>query len=376
MTTETGRTVRVALAGAAATLAGVGLSRFAYVPLFPAMVHDGWITGPEGALLGALNLAGYLGGVLGGRPLAARLGTPRALGCGMLLAAIAFAASAANAGFVWLALWRCVSGIAGGSLMALAGPAVQGAVPPERRGLAGGVTVSGVAVGVVVGAILVPAALPYGIAAVWLGLALLVAALLALAHRAWPATPIAADAPPARVSAWRLHAAYGISGAGLVPHMVYFADLAVRGRGLSAAAGAGLWLAFGLGALVGPLVAGRVADRIGALPTLRIWLGIQVAALLATFGPGWPTLAVAAALGGFAALGLSAIVLARAQEIAGPFASGIWVRATASFAVAQAVAGLALAALFRATGQHDAVFAAGLVLSVAAVAIAWPGSRR
>src|SRR5262249_30419904 len=95
-----------AFAGAAATLSGIGLARFAYVPLFPAMVTAGWVTGPEGGLLGAMNLAGYLVGVLGGRTLAVRVGTPRALDTGMGLAALAFAACAWNGGLAWLALWR------------------------------------------------------------------------------------------------------------------------------------------------------------------------------------------------------------------------------------------------------------------------------
>jgi hypothetical protein len=44
-----------AFAGAAATLSGIGLARFAYVPLFPAMVAAGWVTGAEGGFLGAVN---------------------------------------------------------------------------------------------------------------------------------------------------------------------------------------------------------------------------------------------------------------------------------------------------------------------------------
>src|SRR3954449_13287001 len=86
--------LRPALAGAAATLSGIGLARFAYVPLFPAMVAAGWVSGAEGGFLGAVNLAGYLIGVLGGRPLARRFGTARALDVGMGLAALAFAACA------------------------------------------------------------------------------------------------------------------------------------------------------------------------------------------------------------------------------------------------------------------------------------------
>jgi zinc transporter ZupT len=54
----------------------------------------------------------------------------------------------------------------------------------------------------------------------------------------------------------------------------------------------------------------------------------------------------------------------------------IWVRVTAGFAVAQAVAGFALAALFRATDEsHAAVFAAGLMFSLAGLVVAWADWR-
>src|ERR1700752_3395420 len=148
--------LNAAFAGAAATLSGIGLARFAYVPLFPAMVAAGWVTGPEGGLLGAMNLAGYLIGVLGGRGLAARLGTARALDAGMALVGLAFAACACNGGVAWLAVWRLLAGLAGGALMALAGPAVQGAVAPARRGTGGGSVVTGVGGGGIAAPLLIP----------------------------------------------------------------------------------------------------------------------------------------------------------------------------------------------------------------------------
>jgi hypothetical protein len=78
--------LRPAWAGAGAIFAGVGLARFAYVPLFTAMVGAGWVDGGGAGLLGAANLSGYLIGVLAGRRLAARLGVPRSLDTGMALA--------------------------------------------------------------------------------------------------------------------------------------------------------------------------------------------------------------------------------------------------------------------------------------------------
>src|SRR3954453_12945727 len=119
-----------AFAGAAATLSSIGLARFAYVPLFPAMVAASWVSGAEGGFLGAVNLAGYLIGVLGGRPLARRFGTARALDGGMGLAALAFAACAWNGGVAWLALWRALAGLAGGPRFGLAPAAGPGAGRP------------------------------------------------------------------------------------------------------------------------------------------------------------------------------------------------------------------------------------------------------
>jgi MFS family permease len=102
--------MRPAYAGGGAILAGIGLARFAYVPLFPAMVAAGWVDGAEAGLLGAGNFAGYLIGVLAGRRLAARVGVPRAMDAGMALAVIAFAACAVQSGVVWLLAWRALTG--------------------------------------------------------------------------------------------------------------------------------------------------------------------------------------------------------------------------------------------------------------------------
>jgi len=43
-----------ALAGAAAAAAGNGLARFAFVPLFPAMVAGGWVDGGQAGTLGSV----------------------------------------------------------------------------------------------------------------------------------------------------------------------------------------------------------------------------------------------------------------------------------------------------------------------------------
>ncbi|TDR93923.1 YbfB/YjiJ family MFS transporter [Enterovirga rhinocerotis] len=357
-----------AFAGASATFSGLGLARFAYVPLFPAMVSAGWVSGGEAGLLGALNLAGYLIGVLVARRIAQRIGTTRALDLGMVLVVLAFAGCGWNGGAAWLAACRCLAGIAGGILMVVAGPAVQGSVAPNRRGLAGGILMTGVGTGCVVGAFGVPALLSAGVAATWLGLAALVLVLWLVARQVWPDAPvtITKDALPAGTATLVL--SYGFSAAGFVPHMVYLSDFAVRGRGLPLTYGAATFLAFAIGGLTGPLLGGRVADRVGSLTAYRIWLLLQVAAVALAFVPSGPALLLSAFLGGFASVGLTAVTLARARDLAGPAVGAIWARTTAAFALAQAVTGLLMAPLFARTGSHELLFAVALALSIAALA--------
>ncbi|MFZ4408289.1 MAG: YbfB/YjiJ family MFS transporter [Paracraurococcus sp.] len=369
--------LRHALAGAAATASGNGLARFAYVPLFPAMVGAGWVDGGQAGTLGAAALLGYLIGSLVGRRTARGLGVPRTLDLGMGLVVLALAACAWNGGFAWFMAWRTLAGIAGGLLMALAGPATQASVAPARRGAAGGIVIAGVGLGIGTGAVLVPALLPGGLPATWLGLAGLVLLLWGLVRRHWPDLPLggaAAEPPP---PAWLLLATYGLYAAGMVPPMVYLADMAARGRGLGVGIGAMLWLVFGLAGIAGGVLSGRVVDRLGGLATLRLWLLVQAVALALCLPPLPALVLPAAAAAGFAAVGVTAVTLSVTREIAGAQATGLWIRCNLAFAVVQTVVGFALAALFAATGEsHLAIFAAGFGFSLAALAAAAAVARQ
>ncbi|MCS6892083.1 MAG: YbfB/YjiJ family MFS transporter [Rhodovarius sp.] len=359
----------VALAGAAATLIGIGLARFAFVPLFPALVVAGWVSGEGAAALGAVTLAAYLAGALTGQALARRVGVPRALDAGALLVAASFLACAWPAGFPWLLFWRAMAGLAGGWLMALAGPAVQAAVAPGRQGLAAGLVVAGVAAGITLGALGMPWLLAAGPGPAWLGLAAMALLVWALARPRWPRV-----APPAAgiAAGWAAPlTAYALSAVGMVAPMVYLSDLAVRGHGLVLAAGALSWAVFGLGGLAGTLLGGPAADRLGGRRAARLWLAAQVLGLACLLAPGGVLLWPGAFLSGFAGIGVTAVLLALLRAGYGQRAGPLWARATAAYGVAQAAAGFALAGLFAAAGEaHAAVFLPALIASLLALAAA------
>ena len=68
--------MRATVAALCANLVGIGLARFGYTPLIPALIAAGWFRPSSAVYLGAANLAGYLAGALGARALAARAGWP------------------------------------------------------------------------------------------------------------------------------------------------------------------------------------------------------------------------------------------------------------------------------------------------------------
>ena len=84
----------------------LGLGRFAYALLLPAMRADlGWNYAQAGAINTA-NAAGYLAGALMAAPIAARLGEKRSFVLGLVITAAALTATGATADFLAISVLR------------------------------------------------------------------------------------------------------------------------------------------------------------------------------------------------------------------------------------------------------------------------------
>jgi predicted MFS family arabinose efflux permease len=361
---------RATLSAASATLVGVGLARFAYTPLLPAIIDARWFSASQAAYLGAANLAGYLLGVMGAGRLARHAPIRTVLRTAMSLTTLAILACAWRAGFAWFFLWRLVSGVGGGVIMIFAAPAVLPLVSAARRGAVGGLIFMGIGVGVAAASTLVPFLLRQGLTQAWLGIGTACLILTAVAWGGWPDPPTAGpqgEAPRrARSSpALRgLYLEYGLNAFGLVPHMIFLVVFIARGLGQGVDAGASYWVVFGLGAIVGPLLSGRLADRLGFRTALRLAFGLQTAAVLApALDHSAPTLIVSSLVMGATVSGVVPLALGRAHELAGrhPDAQrSAWRAATTAFACAQALGGYALSYLLARTGgDYALLFALG-----------------
>ena len=370
------------VSGLCACLVGIGLARFAYTPLIPALIAAGWFSPAHAAYLGAANLAGYLVGALAGRRLAARVPAAHVLRGMMLLATGAFFACATPLSFLWFFLWRFLAGVAGGSLMVLAPPTVLPHVPPARRGLAGGLIFTGVGLGIAASGTLVPLLLRAGLVATWCGLGALALALTALTWRGWPEASPAPPAAPARAGApggrhrrtrlalVALFVEYGLNATGLVPHMVFLVDFVARGLGQGLDRGAAYWVVFGVGALLGPAAAGAAGDRMGFGPALRLSLLVQAAAvgvLALTTGPA--ALVISSFVVGAFVPGCTTLVLGRVRELLADESTAqtaAWSRATMAFALGQAAAAYGFSFIFARSDGYALLFGlGGAVLLVA-----------
>ncbi len=373
-------TWRATLSGLCASLVSIGLARFAYTPLLPAIIGAGWFGAASAAYLGAANLAGYLAGALLVGPAAALVPTRSLLRGAMLAASVSFFACAWPGGFTWFFGWRFASGIAGGAAMVLAAPAILPHVAPSRRGLVSGAIFMGVGFGIAASGTLVPLLLRQGLQQAWLGLGAAAFALTLVGWNGWPeqvrSQPKAA--PKLRPGDTRqlraLYAVYGLNAFGLVPHMVFLVDYVARGLGQGLDAGAGYWVLFGLGAVVGPLAGGHLADRIGFRSTLRLLVLVEAAAVaLPALNHGSAGLMISSLVVGASTPGVVPLALGRTHEILRHHQEaqkGAWRAATTSFAVMQALGAYGLSFLFARTGgDYGLLFGLGAGALVLALAI-------
>ncbi|RON43643.1 hypothetical protein BK666_21515 [Pseudomonas frederiksbergensis] len=365
-------------AGLCASLVSIGLARFAYTPLIPSLIQAQWFSASDVVYLGAANLVGYLIGALIGHPLARRVGNSTALRLMMLAVTLSFFACGFPLSVSWFFGWRLLSGVAGGAIMVLVAATVLPHVPVSRRGLASGAIFLGIGLGIAGSGTIVPPLLNLGLQNTWFGLGLLALVLTAASWFGWPTSTPQHSAPvnsgsetsPTPPGLYLLFAQYAFMAAGLVPAMVFLVDFVARGLGAGAHVGALIWVMYGLGAIVGPVSYGFLADKLGARLSIRIVLVVQAIALgLLAVSSSFMALALLAVILGSFPPGIVPLALARVHELVPNHHQQqiAWSRATVSFATFQALTGFAYSAIFNASGGHHALL---FVLAAGAIVVA------
>jgi predicted MFS family arabinose efflux permease len=357
--------LRLAIGGGATLLVGMGIGRFSYTPLIPAIILDGALTEAEAGYVGAFNLGGYLIGALLVPMLRRRFRTVPVLKAALLISLLCLVASIFPLGFLWLVFWRTLVGVTVAVLMIYSLALVTTSVPSNRLGKATGVVFTGVGVAILMSGTLVPALLQFGLAAAWAGLAVVgaIGVLIGwwgLAPAREVPEPEKGPPPPFDLVSSRLVLAQGLFAIGLVPHSIYWVDYVARGLELGIGQGGVQWVLVGIGAVGGTYLCGLLADRIGfAAALVLVFAVLAVGIVLPVLFPTSLVLIVSSLIFG-AQPGLSAVISGRARQLVGARdMAHVWRRMVLSVGISQTVGGYVLVALFNATGSYTPVFLIG-----------------
>jgi predicted MFS family arabinose efflux permease len=337
---------KVLAAGICALVIGMGVGRFAYTPLLPALQQAAGMGSHAAGILASINYIGYLIGALAAAALP-RHWSRLALFRGALLVSIAATVLMALAPDprLW-ALSRLIAGIASAAVLILSSEIVVRVLRRHGRPALVGVHFAGVGLGIALTGI-VTALLGdrLGWAGGWIVLAALSLVLAPLCWR-WLIPPAddsvaAAGSAPASTASWlpvvSLAFAYFCEGAGYIVTGTFLVAIVKMMPALADVA-PWFWVAVGLAGAPSAMLWSRIGARVGLLPALVLAHLVQAVGIVAPVWSDAPAVVLLAAiLFGATVVGITAMVVAYAGRVGGANAGRMIGILTASFSVGQIV---------------------------------------
>jgi predicted MFS family arabinose efflux permease len=374
------RSLALACGGLAAMAAALGIGRFVYTPILPAMLDALHWSKSDAGLVASANFLGYfVGALLAGHPLVAA--RPRFwLLAALTISAASTAAMAAPSDIASFAVLRFIGGIASAFVIVCASTLVLERLSLSGRGSLSAVHFAGVGLGIMISAIAVSATLASGAGwrSLWIGSGAI--ALLAAIMAAWlipaagnvttPSTPKPANAGPSRLGP--MVVAYGLFGFGYVitaTFLVTIVRMTEEVRGFEP----WVWVLVGLAAIPSVAFWTRLGGRIGIMNTYAVACIIEAIGVAASVE--WVTMSgvcfSALVLGG-TFMGLTALGFMAARSLSSENSHQAFGRMTASFSIGQMAAPTLAGFLSERSGSFRlASLAAAAALIAAAALAAW-----
>ncbi len=358
---------RSILAGICAIGVALGMSRFAYTPLVPALIRDGWVDIPQAGFLGGANCTGYVISCLIALILPRHFGVQSVMRMGLGFGLLGVVMSSFNLGFSWLVIARFIAGLSAAPLVVLTPSVLASQLPEKLKKIGAGLAFSGAGLFTLFVSLTLPFVLTKEVQVGWFYEALLIA-LASLA--VWPLTSRASAQPmPAHAQSVRftgnqkkvllgLGCAYACGAIGMQPPTLFMTDYLHRDLGVAITEASQIFSFLGLGFAVGAASSGLLVTRFGSRTTLLTMFSTGVISLfLVLITKQIWLLAVAAGLSGFFVLGMVSATSQRTMECVGPEQHPrVWGNLSLIFAIGLSVGSLGMSALLKRGATYTNLF--------------------
>lgn len=306
--------------GILVVLGSLGFGRFSMALILPSMQKGLGLTHSQMGIMVTAAFLGYLSFSLGSGIASARWGASKIITISLYLTGLSLILTGLGSGFVWPLIWLALAGVgmAGANIPVMAMTVAW--VPPERRGLASGLLVSGSGFGLLINGLLLPRLISasggqgWRTAWIWLGIAVIVIGIwtnFILKDRPGNSRGITqGPIKPITESIWkriinifkekpvlrRLAVIYFAFGFSYVIFTTFFGAYLTETRGWSSVDAGRLWSWIGIFSLPSGFIWGWVSDRIGRRWGLFAVYVIHGSCLIAFATLPWEGAITAAAL--------------------------------------------------------------------------------
>jgi predicted MFS family arabinose efflux permease len=378
----------VLAAGVAAVFAALGLARFGYSAVLPAMQRGLDMSNTQAGIMASANLIGYLVMSAVGGAMASHFGARRVIAMGLLVAGLGMVFTGLSAGLAAAIFWRTMTGLGSGAANVSAMGMWATWFEPRSRGMAAGIAVTGSSFGLMFTGPFVPFIVSGSGADGWricwfafgaISCALAIACYLLIRNSprkvfapasAGPKTP-AAGSLWSHVyrsgPVWHLGLVYVAFGFSYIIYMTFFVKYLVAGHGFTREGAGRLFMLMGVCSLACGLIWGSLSDRIGRKNTLFFIYLVQAAAfVLFAASRSSAGLVASAVLFGITAWSIPAVMAAACGDVLGPKLAPAGLGfITLFFGIGQAVSPSVAGGLADATGSFSSAFflAAGVAVA-------------
>ena len=273
--------VRSALSLSLGAAVALGLARFNYALLLPAMRSSLEWTYAQAGSMNTANALGYLAGALLSAPIATRMGLARCFWVSLLLTALSLLGTGLTDNFTTLFLLRSLAGLSGATTFITGATLASHLATGGQSGLVLGVYFGGVGIGIFLAGLGLPQLLEQDAELwrlAWLGMGILSLLAVFMVRPVALAIPVSLKQP--EKTEWRFPTqllppllAYFLFGLGYITYMTFVIAF-LRSSGVAVWALSGFWLLLGGSTFASAFVWRRLLDRAKGSHALAVVLAV------------------------------------------------------------------------------------------------------